>query len=265
MANNFTNDPNCKALWKFDSGALTTDSISTNTLTNTGVAEDTVNHKEGTGCGDWEVTESDYMSIADASLATGFPLKSNDTTKVISLCGWIKLETLPSSAHYVIYSKYDAAGNKRSFWFSVLNTAGTSVFRLILGYNAGASAEGFSHGSSLSAATWYHYTVTYDNADKSYAIRIRDTNGNTVGTDLTGTATLDVNKLYVGTEPVRIGIANVTPYGYFDGLMDEKVVFSDIITSSEDAQIAQGVYGAGAGQIMESRTLRSLTQGRCVL
>ena len=163
MANNFTNDPNCKAIWKLDSGALTTDSISTNTLTNTGVAGDTTNHKEGTGCGDWEVTDvpSDYMSIADASLASGFPLKSDDTSKVISVFGRIKPETLPADgAHMIIISKYDAAGNKRSFWLSLLNTAGVTVFRLILGYNGGASAVGFSHESPLSAGNWYYYLVS---------------------------------------------------------------------------------------------------------
>lgn len=31
MANNFTADPNCKALWRFENGALTVDSKGTNT------------------------------------------------------------------------------------------------------------------------------------------------------------------------------------------------------------------------------------------
>ena len=80
MANNFTNDSNPKALWKLDSGALTTDSLSTNTLTNLGVAGDTTNHVEGTGCGDWEISDipSDSMFILDINLVSGFPMKSDD-------------------------------------------------------------------------------------------------------------------------------------------------------------------------------------------
>jgi hypothetical protein len=43
MTNDFSSDVNCKALWKMDSAALTTDSKSTNILTNVGVAADTTN------------------------------------------------------------------------------------------------------------------------------------------------------------------------------------------------------------------------------
>ena len=38
MANDFSSDSNCVALWRFESGALTADSIGTNTLTNSNVA-----------------------------------------------------------------------------------------------------------------------------------------------------------------------------------------------------------------------------------
>ena len=50
MANDFSGDNSCKALWSFESGALTTDSKSTNTLTNNGADEEPTNHMEGS-CG----------------------------------------------------------------------------------------------------------------------------------------------------------------------------------------------------------------------
>ena len=56
MANDFTNDANCKALWNFDDGALTTDSKGTNTLTNSGVTADTVDFKEGNASGDFKAS-----------------------------------------------------------------------------------------------------------------------------------------------------------------------------------------------------------------
>ena len=68
-----------------------------------------------------------------------------------------------------------------------------------------------------------------------------DING-PVGTDLTGTATL-IDTLYVNNEPIRIGVANVIPYGYYDGLMDEIVIFNDVITAAEATQISKGSYG----------------------
>lgn len=241
MANNFSGDANCKALWKFESGALTTDSKGSNTLSNTGVAGDTTNQKEGNGCGDWELTESDYMSIADASLDAGFPLKSGDTNKNISICAWIKLESI-TDVNIILCKWGNPVPPTRSIALSI-TIAGKA--QLVLGYNSGASGEFEIHATVLSTGTWYHITGTYQNSDKAYAVMVRDANGNVVGTDLTGTATLDANKLYVAAEPVAIGCekTSTTPVTFFDGLIDEVIVFSDIITATEATAIAKGIYG----------------------
>ena len=76
---------------------------------------------------------------------------------------------------------------------------------------------------------------------------IKDTNGDTIGTDLVGNMTLDVNGISLNTYALQIGcISNSgTPLWFYDGLMDELVVFDDVITASEATQIAQGTYGAG--------------------
>jgi len=76
VANIFTNDSNCKALWRFENGALTTDSKGTNTLTNNNtVVADTVNFKEGAASANLESSSSQYFSITNANLNAGFPLK----------------------------------------------------------------------------------------------------------------------------------------------------------------------------------------------
>lgn len=248
MANNFTADPNCKALWRFNSGALTTDSKSTNTLTNTGVAGDTTNHVEGSGCGDWESTESDYMSIADASLASGFPLKSGDTNKVISVCAWVRLESINTNGNRIFEKNNGGSANKRSFQAGI---GSDSKVMLALGYNSGISVESVTHATVLSLATWYHITWTYNNADKSYQIMVRDESGGVVGIDLTGTATLDVNKLSVSDSILAIGAhfeAGVPVANYYhDGLIDELVVFNNIKTAAQATLIAKGRYGEYSG------------------
>lgn len=240
--NSFSLDSNCKALWKFNSGALTTDSISTNTLTNDGVDGETTDYTEGDGCGHWVIANTDFMYITDANLTSEFPWKSTDTAKTGSVCFWMKAHTFAGDgAENDIFNKWD--DDLRSFGIRILNTSGSYQVRLALGFNGGLTGEFKLHESSLSLDTWYHITVSYDNSDKSWAIRVRDRSGNTVGTDATGTATLDANKLSVNTAALAIGTyARFLPGDYFDGLLDEMVVFSDVITADEATRIARGNY-----------------------
>jgi len=245
MANNFSGDNNCKALWRFESGALITDSKGTNTLTiSASPTANTTTYKEGSASVQLNKAESDYLFITDTNLNAGFPLKDGDTNKKISICCWAYVVSSPSaSAGYVLWSKWYPVGTqKRSFVVMFYNDAGIIKARIGIGYGDGSLNENYNHASGLSLSTWYHITSTYDNADKSYAIRIRDANGNIVGTDLTGTATLDANGVYVSTQEVRVGTLANSAW-FWDGEIDEMVAFSDIITAAEATQIAQGTYG----------------------
>jgi hypothetical protein len=251
MANNFSGDPHCKALWRFENGALTADSIGTNTLTavNSPVA-DTANYKEGSASVDLESGSAQRFYILDADLNAGFPLKSGDTTKNISVACWIRIESTREDNN-AIFSKHDYGANKRSFAIHVYG-ASTRKILLLLGYNSGASYEALLHATDLSLGTWYHVSVSYQNSDKAWAIRVRDASGNTVGTDATGTATLDANKLFVANVSAGVGCVfnNGSATNLFDGLIDELVVFDDILTAEEATQIAQGTYGSGAASAM---------------
>ncbi|GAH13633.1 unnamed protein product, partial [marine sediment metagenome] len=91
MANDFTYDDYCVALYRFESGALTADSFGGNTLTNNnGVAEDLVNFKEGECSADLELSSSQYFSISDDDLDSGFPCKDEEgTNRSFTICGWI--------------------------------------------------------------------------------------------------------------------------------------------------------------------------------
>ncbi len=246
MANHFSGDIDCVALWRMESGALTTDSKGTNTLTNNNaVVADTVNFKEGAASADFEVNSSQYFSITDTNLNAGFPLKSGDTNKIISVSLWFRAESLPAVDGAInFFSKSDGSTPKRSFQTCLVNLSNVVKIYMILGFNSGASAELIAHATVPDVGTWYHVTFSYYNSDKSYAIRLRDINGAVVGTDLTGTATLDANKLSVTDTALFIGASNPpTPVEFFDGLIDEVVVFKDIITADEATLIAKGLYG----------------------
>ena len=89
--NNFASDPDCVAVWRFESGQLTIDSVGTNTLTNHGVTADTTDKKEAAGSANLQAAQSDYFSIANASLSSQFPFTSATAPKTISVAFWMKL------------------------------------------------------------------------------------------------------------------------------------------------------------------------------
>ena len=89
----FSTDSNCVALYKFESGALTTDSKGGNTLVLGGGSPvaDAVDYKEGAACVDFELGDSDYYTVADGDLDAAFPFKNGGSETAISVCFWVKI------------------------------------------------------------------------------------------------------------------------------------------------------------------------------
>ena len=125
MANDFTDDPNCVALWRFESGAVPflADSIGTNEpLVDYGtVAEDTVNYKEGACSADFGGSQS--FHIDDADLDAGFPIKNGDTNKKVSVCGWYRPDVITGDSRGV-FAKGDFGAGTMSFRAMYLTAAG---------------------------------------------------------------------------------------------------------------------------------------------
>jgi hypothetical protein len=245
VANDFSGDANCVALYRMENGALTTDSKGSNTLTDVNsVTSDTTNYKEGSGSAEFTKANNEYMYRTDTNLDTGFPLKNGDTAKVISLCYWIRAKAAANFTTYNTLGK--GTTNKLSLRIRLYGT-GTNVARLdvLCGYNSGNSEETISHGSTLTcnAATWYHVGLVVDGVNKTIFIRISDNAGAKVGTNIDTSITNEIN---VEDGEWCIG----TSYGSTassDALLDEVVVFKDKLSESEIASIAAGTYGAASG------------------
>ena len=240
MANDFSNDPNCMALFRFESGALTVDSQGTNTLTNNGgVAADPINYMEGAAAAAFNGAAK-YFSITDANLDTDFPLKNGDTNKKISIT--CRYRPTVSGQNDSIISKRTVG--KYSFH---VNKTNADAIKLVIGNDSdgGATEEVVdTHGSALTCdgTKEYFIAVTYDNADKSYRIHVYDlTVGATLGTDATGNSTNNINAEDADFE---IGRAGDTFTGYLAGNIDEIVVFKDILTTGEINSIRAQTYGA---------------------
>ena len=244
MANDFSGDANCVALWKVDNGALTTDSKGGNTLTdNNTIGTDTVDFKEGDASAEF-ANANECFSITDANLDAGFPFKDGDTNKKVSVCFWLKFDTLPSvlGQSDFPWSKYDAGASKRSFAIRIQEA--TDVLSLILGYNGGASFESSTDfGTTFSNSIWYHVGVTWQDSDKAYVMRIWDDNASDfLDSDITDNFTNNIN---IEDALMLINnISSVADSNYGDCRMDEVVVFKDVLSAGEIDQIRNGTFGA---------------------
>ncbi len=243
MANDFTGDSNCVALWRFEDGALTADTIGTNTLTNNAaVVSNEVDFQEGAASADFEVTSTQYFSIADGDLDAGFPLKNGDANKKISVCGWFQLESI-NTGWRGLFSKFDTNG-LRSLSIGVEQLNGKFV--ILLGYNNGDSGEFLYRAGALVTGRFYHYGFTYQDSDKAWKLVVWDDTAESKIIDVSGTAT---NNISIETATVGIGVryfATGTATDTMDGEIDETVVFKDILTTGEIDQIRQGVFGVAS-------------------
>ncbi len=239
VGNNFVSDPNCVALWRFESGKITTDSVGTNTLQNHGVTTNTTDKKEAAGSGNFEATEKDYLWIADASLSPKFPFSGPAAPKAISVAFWMKLESLPLvDFTYDPFSKVDSAKDLATFTTMVDPVGHIGFF---IGTATGKKYEDSWVAEQLATAKWYHVVVTYRDSDKSYQINVWSAEAGTIFAEKTGTL---ANNITITDADVYLGARQGLPENrFFDGLLDEMVVFNDVLTPDEIGKIRAGTYG----------------------
>jgi len=233
MANDFSGDPNCVALWKFDN-----DGKGGNDLTEVGSPSyDSGDKKEGTHCIDLEKDSTQYCTIADGDLDTGFPGKSGTSEQSFSVCCWIKPESLGSWQG--IISKFSAS--YKTFLLR-LWSAGTVDF--IIAYSGGTTSLKFD--TDLSTGIWYHIGITYDASDNSMKIRVWDDNaGALLDSNKEGTAGGDMAP---NAGALEVGRFYETDADTFDGKIDEVVFFKDVLSDAEIDQIRAGAYGASVSE-----------------
>lgn len=251
LHNDYSTDTHCVAVWYFEEGALTTDSQGTNTLTPiNSPASDTTNFREGFGSVILVRADSDYYNLT-GGVDSGFPLKSGEVNRTFSVFARVRMVTSPYGGD--VLTKWDELLERRSLR-TFIDTS-TQKASLAIGYDSGQQSESVSHDTVLSDGVWYNITWTHDIADRTWWIRVRDEDGNTVGTDKTGQFT---NTVHIASGEWKIGAHILTGGGgvgyFFDGNNDEVVVFNDVITAEQATQLAQGKYGS----IAEVPSTRSL-------
>ena len=241
--NVFAADPNCVALWRFEEGQLRTDDIGSNRLANKGVQTDQVDYQEGSAAAQFHSNELDWMSIDNDALSPDFPTKSGDANVEMSICFWMKANTF--SYENTIISKYLIATDDRSWRiFAGNRTFTTGILKIGLGTGSGSTFNTYKFDEpeqELNVDQWYHVAFTYRDADKQYHVRVWDETAGAVLFDAEGTAAY---RIAVGDAPIVLGTLPLESR-HFNGLLDEMVVFKDILTSDEIDRIRQGSYGHG--------------------
>ncbi len=247
IANNFSQDPNCKALWKFEPSDLFADSVGSNTLIPFNEAltpsSDTSLFKEGIGSAKFEKkfsTNHDRTGIVDVNLDSGFPFKNGDSVKKISITMWIRLASDSDDDNFFFTKTSSNTDTIDDFRASANKSTGVE-FRIITSGTPTSSAT-FSHGSALVIQRWYHMTITYDGITGAYRISVWDSSTEALlAADATGTASLfgsatSTNALSIGNGAAPVGTKS------FTGNIDEMAIFNDILTSDESTAIRGGTY-----------------------
>jgi hypothetical protein len=250
MANDFSGDATCVAVWNVDNGALTTDSKGTNTLTNNSVDSEIVDFKQGDGCANHNGL-GDKLSIAEGSMDSGIPwLFGGSKTSGTVMC-WFKISAFPGSGTRTLLT----FGGSGLDCYRIQFTKGAN-WNLYLGIGkpGGADHEWFIHASTIATGIWYHVATSYSSSNDAVHIRIWDDNaGAILGSDINDTTTDPIN---IENGKTWTWGANTTSVG---GFKDEYVVFNRVLSNAEIDSVRGGTFTGTTRAAMHYR--RHLLQG----
>ena len=175
-------------------GALTVDSIRTNTLTASASppTSDVADFKEGAGSAVFVAASNQYYTIPDASLSAGFPLKSGDATKQITICGRFKGTTWTAAGTVVVSKRSNFTSNAS---FTLLQFSDGSLY-LYWHYNTSGGYQSWATGLTCLTGRWYSYALMMDGVNKSAHLIVWDESTNNLVLNWSVTPS---NTMYVGT------------------------------------------------------------------
>jgi hypothetical protein len=247
-ANDFSRDSSCLAVYRFESGAVTTDSKGSNTLTITGsgITADAAHYWEGaasvafSGSGGFG-----SLSRADASLPAGWPFKSTDTALKGSFSFWIKPTTFTDLAGIFGPEVWNGNG---SFCFYWSGTGGSLHMQWC--YGAGTYND-INTAFTATLNHVYYMGVVIDGLAHTCHLRVWD---QTAGTWASYDPTVPAQDMSVGTQGFVIGkLANT-----FQGNLDEFVVFNALKSDLDFYNIKNQTYTPLKGGLMVQNLLRLL-------
>jgi hypothetical protein len=239
MANNFSGDDSCKALWRFESGALTVDSKGSNTLTAVnGPTGNTSDYREGACASQHSRSSKQYYKITDAALPSDFPFKSGGTARKGTYCGWFKFAS--TTGNQGLIGKLQCSGSCGVYQYN-----GT----FYLDWNSGYQSTGIAATSGV----WYHVACRMDLDNLFSNVRIYRASDGQVFTY----AKTTWGSFNPGAYDFRIGTFN-DDTNAFDGLADEVVIFNRLLSDIEIDGIRSGTFPPPGAMFVDAGGLQAV-------
>lgn len=219
--------------WKFESGALTTDSVGSNTLTNNNSVSEDVSGKNG-GCADLENTGGEDQCFTIASVGADL-----QPTAKMMVSAWINIESWPAVESFLF--KFTTSGSSQTGWgFGPFGGGAIkSEIRLNESDDSNVNIATTDISSYLSLATWHHIVFVADGSN--IYIYIDGTQRDSLAYD--GTIR-EMSALNIGK--------NEADAYYFDGKIDEFYFWKDPDLSAGVSTIVSALYNSGTGRFYDA-------------
>lgn len=177
---------------------------------------------------DLELSSSQYAYINDAS-QTGLDGMTNLTIEA-----WIKLESLPSGAHFGIVSKWKATDSQFSYVFFLAQS--TYKLAAVVSKNGQYGAGNVSHYncdtafSSADLGVWHHVAMVFNSSNGVITFYI---DGSAQTSTIVSTYD-DANGVYNSSAKFEIGMAEDDgSVSYYDGLIDDVRVWNTVRSDTD--------------------------------
>lgn len=241
MANSFASRNDCFGHWRFESGALATDTKGLNTLNLSGTpTEDTTNQMEGSCCISLNAATPQYCYITDANLSANFPFKSGDTNKIITINCWVRPTTVDTNKRR-IWSKFTTSSGGRSLQ---LYHNSTQIYFVYGTSNGFTSTEVSLAFGAMTANQKYFISLSIDGPALVWRVRIFNV---TAGTWYTNSGTL-TNAPPATAADFRIGADDqLAANTSFNGQIDEVSVFNSWLHNQQVLDIKAATFPSLSG------------------
>lgn len=180
----------------------------------------------GNGC-DFEKDNSESLSISDAN-QSGLDITGDHTISV-----WVKPETACPNFDMPILGKYAGSGDQRGYLIGC-DPNSINLYHSSLGTDPSTQFAFITN--TLGVATWHHIVYTYT-AGASEVITLYE-DAISIGSDDTY-----AQSIFNNSAAFYIGYNADVSQTYFDGLIDEIVIFDRVLTTDE----IDDLYNAGSG------------------
>lgn len=248
MANKY-NDPSCIAAYLFEPDALTVDDrgntvlqVHEDPVIQLAPASDGARRKQGLGSVDFESTSKHWYYVNDADLPSSFPLKYGRQNYSFSFTCWFNMES-ESLYPRPLFSK-ESSGGYPEMAFFVNNAEGyNTLIELYVQQTGGIGYDTvlLYKDEPFTLGAWYFVAVTYDELTRQGYLYLWKDGVGIVDTTV-WTRTVNDGDLVLTEGPFCIGEAKYLSVRYFDGLIDELLVFNRALSNDEIVAIKDGTY-----------------------